>query len=142
MRQCRFLIDKEEVSEHAGANVEVVSGIADPKRNYKSSGEARLQDKPYGYYTNVKAVPSIAKKNDASSEVGANKDVIVSSSTSSEAADKESDSAVEMEVNAVVAESTNANKLQSDSSRRLSLKMSERKSGRRQIHSLFERSIK
>jgi hypothetical protein len=62
----------------------------------------------------VKAVPSIAKKNDASSEVGANKDVIVSSSTSSEAADKESDSAVEMEVNAVVAESTNANKLQSE----------------------------
>jgi hypothetical protein len=74
-------IDKEEVSEHAGANVEVVSGIADRrKRNYKSSGEARLGYKPYGYYTNVKAVLSIAKKNDASSEVGANKDVIVSSS--------------------------------------------------------------
>jgi hypothetical protein len=51
------------VSEHAGANVEVVSGIADRrKRNYKSSGEARLQDKPYGYYTNVKAVPSIARR--------------------------------------------------------------------------------
>ena len=91
-------IDNEKNSETpAVANVEVVSGIADRrKRDWKPSIEVRLQDKPYLYYANVKVVPSITENNDASSEVGANEDEMVSSSTNSEAAGRKSKFAVEM----------------------------------------------
>jgi hypothetical protein len=89
-------IDKEEASEHAaGANVEVVSGIADRrKRNSKPRVEARLRDKPYGYYANVQVVSSITEKSNASSEGGAS-DEIVSRSTNLEASVQKSDFAVE-----------------------------------------------